>query len=118
MSNNIERIFEALASTPRRKILAYLAEAELTAGEIATRFEMSKPALSKHLRILEDAGLVASERRGQYIWYRLVGDNLVNTLNNFAVSLCPVGRPLVKEGAEAARRRTASPPGDSTEREP
>jgi DNA-binding transcriptional ArsR family regulator len=108
MSNSIDRIFEALASSPRRMILAYLAQAELTAGEIATRFEMSKPALSKHLRILEDAGLVQSERRGQYIWYRLVGDDLVNTLTNFAFTLCPVGRPLRQEGIDVAKRRTRS----------
>jgi ArsR family transcriptional regulator len=43
----MDTIFDALASTPRRKILAYLAEAELTAGEIAARFSMSKPAISK-----------------------------------------------------------------------
>ena len=54
----MEKVFEALASTPRRKILAYLSETDLTAGEIASRFEMSKPAISKHLQILEDAGLI------------------------------------------------------------
>ena len=48
----MDRIFEALASTPRRKILAYLNEGELTAGEIGERFDFSKPALSGHLRIL------------------------------------------------------------------
>ena len=48
----MDAIFEALASTARRKILAYLAEAELTAGEIASRFEMTKPSISKHLSIL------------------------------------------------------------------
>ena len=39
----MQNLFEALASTPRRKILAYLAEADLTAGDVAARFEMSKP---------------------------------------------------------------------------
>ena len=42
----MNKIFEALASAPRRKILAYLAEVDLTAGEIAARFDMSKPAIS------------------------------------------------------------------------
>ncbi|QDQ29257.1 helix-turn-helix transcriptional regulator [Chitinimonas arctica] len=96
----MESVFEALASTPRRKILAYLSEAELTAGDIASRFEMSKPALSQHLRILEHAGLVESTRRGQFIWYRLVPDNLANTLANFAASVCPVGAGLKKESRE------------------
>ncbi len=61
----MQRIFEALASTVRRKILACLSEAELTAGEISARFAMSKPAVSQHLSILSAAGLVTSEKRGQ-----------------------------------------------------
>lgn len=93
----MNQIFEALASTPRRMILAYLAEAELTAGEIAERFDMSKPSLSRHLRILENAGLVVSEKRGQFVVYRLVREHLVNTLNGFVSSVCPVAAPLKKE---------------------
>ncbi len=93
----MDSIFEALASTPRRKILAYLAEAELTAGDIAARFSMSRPAISKHLSILENAGLVRGERRGQFIHYALVTDSLVNTLNGFVQEVCPVSRPLKRE---------------------
>lgn len=100
----MERVFEALASSPRRKILAYLSEAELTAGEIAERFDMAKPSLSKHLRILENAGLVQSDKRGQFVFYRLVRDNLVNTLNGFVSNVCPVARPLKKESRELKRR--------------
>ena len=48
-----DKVFEALASTTRRKILAYLSEGPLTAGVVAERFEMSQPAVSKHLSILE-----------------------------------------------------------------
>lgn len=103
--SSIERVFEALASTPRRKILAYLSEVELTAGDIASRFEMSKPALSKHLRILEDAGLVTSDKRGQFVWYRLVPDNLVNTLGGFAASICPVAGPLKRESKQLKQRK-------------
>ena len=103
----MEKIFEALASSPRRKILAYLSEAELTAGEIAARFDMTKPSLSKHLRILENAGLVESEKRGQFVFYRLVRDNLVNTLNGFVSSVCPVARPLKKE-SKAMKGRGAA----------
>lgn len=93
----IDRIFEALASRPRREILAYLSEQELTAGEIAGRFAMSAPAVSRHLSVLETAGLVNSERRGQYVYYQLNRDNLVNTLTGFAFELCPRGRPLKRE---------------------
>jgi DNA-binding transcriptional ArsR family regulator len=95
----MEKVFEALASTPRRKILAYLSEVELTAGEIAARFDMSKPAISKHLQILENAGLVKSEKRGQFVHYSLVPDNLANTLNGFVQKLCPVSTPLRRESA-------------------
>jgi len=95
----MEKVFEALASTPRRKILAYLSEIELTAGEIAARFDMSKPAISKHLQILENAGLVKSEKRGQFVHYSLVPDNLANTLNGFVQKLCPVSTPLRRESA-------------------
>ena len=100
----MQRVFEALSSVTRRKILAYLAHAELNAGEIAARFEMSKPAVSQHLAILEGAGLVASEKRGQYVFYRLVPDNLTNTLHGFVQEVCPVSRPLKAESADLARR--------------
>lgn len=100
----IEKVFEALASAPRRKILAYLSGGSLTAGAIAARFEMTKPSLSKHLGILENAGLIAGEKRGQFIHYSLVRDNLVNTLNGFVQDVCPVARPLKKESREKAKK--------------
>jgi ArsR family transcriptional regulator, arsenate/arsenite/antimonite-responsive transcriptional repressor len=93
----MQTVFEALSSTPRRSILAYLSEAELTSGEIASRFAMSKPAISKHLSILENAGLVRSEKRGQFVVYSLCRDNLANTLMGFVQEVCPVSRPLKAE---------------------
>ena len=104
----MQKVFEALASTPRRKILAYLAHAELSAGEIASRFEMSKPAVSQHLSVLENADLVTSEKRGQFVFYRLVADNLANTLNAYVQEVCPVSRPLKAESASLARDRVAA----------
>lgn len=92
-----QRIFQALSSQVRRKILAYLAHSSLTAGEIASRFEMSKPSVSQHLSVLETAGLIASDKRGQFVHYRLVEDSLVNTLNGFVQDVCPVSRPLKRE---------------------
>lgn len=99
----MQKVFEALASTPRRKILAYLAHAELSAGEIAARFQMSKPAISQHLAILENAGLVASDKRGQFVFYRLIPDALANTLNGYVQEVCPVSRPLKSESAAIAK---------------
>ncbi len=101
----MDQIFAALASTPRRKILAYLSETELSAGEIAARFDMTKPSLSKHLRILESAGLITSDKRGQFIFYRLQGDNLVNTLASFMQAVCPVAQGLKEESRALAAKK-------------
>lgn len=101
----MERVFQALASTPRRKILAYLAHAELSAGDIAARFEMSKPAVSQHLSVLENAGLIVSEKRGQFVFYRLVPAALTNVLNGYVQEVCPVSRPLKVESRALAEKR-------------
>ena len=103
----MQRVFEALSSTVRRKILAYLAHSELTAGEIAARFEMSKPAVSQHLSVLESAGLVKSEKRGQFVHYSLTPDNMLNTLNDFVTEVCPGAKPLKRESARAAAKKAA-----------
>lgn len=102
----MEKVFEALSSTVRRKILAYLSATSLTAGEIAQRFDITKPSLSKHLRVLENAGLIAGEKKGQYIHYSLVQTNLVNTLSGYLQEVCPVGRPLRKESRVKAKEKT------------
>ncbi len=103
MSTSVaQRVFEALSSAPRRKILAYLSHTTLTAGEIAGRFDMSKPSISQHLGVLEAAGLIAKEKRGQFIHYSLVENNLVNTLNGFVQDVCPVGRPIKRESKALA----------------
>jgi DNA-binding transcriptional ArsR family regulator len=101
----MDRIFEALASTPRRKILAYLTEGELTAGEIGERFDFSKPALSGHLRILEDAGLISREKRGQFTYFKQVPERLANTIFAWAAEVCPVAGPLKRESRANARKR-------------
>ncbi len=101
----MEDTFQALSSAVRRKILAYLSKTSLTAGEIAQRFEISKPALSKHLNILENAGLIAGEKKGQYVHYSLVKDNLFASMNDFLVNFCPEGRPLKMESEQLANKK-------------
>ncbi|MCL1500136.1 transcriptional regulator [Xanthomonas nasturtii] len=101
---SIDRIFEALASRPRREILAYLSAQELTAGQIGERFAMSAPAISRHLSVLSAAGLVSSERRGQFVVYRLTPDNMVNTLSGFAFEVCPKAGPLQRESRKRAKK--------------
>jgi ArsR family transcriptional regulator, arsenate/arsenite/antimonite-responsive transcriptional repressor len=100
----MNKVFEALASAPRRRVLAYLSEAELTAGDIAARFAMSKPAISRHLAILESAGLIQGDKRGQFVHYRLVRESLINVLNGYVQEVCPVSRPLKRESKRLGGR--------------
>ncbi|MBK9375342.1 MAG: winged helix-turn-helix transcriptional regulator [Holophagales bacterium] len=64
-------VFKALADPTRRRILEYLREGDLNAGEIAERFDMTKPSISHHLSLLKQARLVQDVRRGQNIVYSL-----------------------------------------------
>ena len=98
--------FQALSSSVRRKILAYLSKTSLTAGEIAKRFDMSKPALSKHLNILLNAGLINRDKQGQFIHYSLVKENLFASMNDFLVNFCPEGRPLKMESVEIEKKKS------------
>lgn len=63
--------FSALADETRREILALLRDGSLTAGGVAEAFHLSKPTISHHLKVLAEAGLVRSERRGTTIVYTL-----------------------------------------------
>ena len=63
--------FKALADPTRRRILELLRDGDLTAGELAEHFDISKPSLSHHLATLKSAGLVSDERRGPNIVYSL-----------------------------------------------
>lgn len=76
-------VFSALADDTRRAILGQLRHGSLPAGEIAAHFHLSKPTISHHLKVLEAAGLVRSERRGTSIVYTLqtnVLEDLARTL--------------------------------------
>ena len=64
-------LLKALADPTRRRILELLRDGDLTAGELAEHFDISKPSLSHHLATLKSAGLVSDERRGQNIVYSL-----------------------------------------------
>jgi DNA-binding transcriptional ArsR family regulator len=64
-NHQLDLVFAALADPTRRAILAKLAERETTVGELARPFEISRPAISKHLRVLERAGLVRRARDGR-----------------------------------------------------
>lgn len=63
--------FKALSDPTRRKILELLREKDMTAGEIADHFQMTKPSISHHLSLLKQAQMVYDERKGQNIYYSL-----------------------------------------------
>lgn len=68
---SINETFKALADPTRRKILDLLKEQDMTAGDIAEHFDMSKPSISNHLNLLKHAQLIWDERKGQHIVYSL-----------------------------------------------
>ena len=69
--NKLNSLFKALNDPTRREILELLKEKDLTAGEIAAQFNISKPSISHHLDLLRQAGLVVSVKEGQFIYYSL-----------------------------------------------
>jgi ArsR family transcriptional regulator, arsenate/arsenite/antimonite-responsive transcriptional repressor len=73
-------LFKALNDQTRREIVEMLKKKDMTAGEIADRFNISKPSISHHLDLLKQAGLVEAVKQGQFIYYSLnttVVDDLV-----------------------------------------
>ncbi|SDC62446.1 MULTISPECIES: autorepressor SdpR family transcription factor [unclassified Candidatus Frackibacter] len=83
MTLNFDQTFKALADNNRRKILILLKEKDLTAGEIAEEFNISKPSISHHLKILKNADLVDARREGQNIYYSLKMTVFQEILNGF-----------------------------------
>lgn len=69
--NDLNALFKALNDPTRREILELLKAKDLTAGEIADQFNISKPSISHHLDLLRQAGLVVSAKEGQFIYYSL-----------------------------------------------
>ncbi len=76
----MNNIFKALNDPARREILTMLRESDMTAGEIASKFEMTAPSISHHLDKLKQAGMVTTIKKGQFIHYSLnttVMDDLI-----------------------------------------
>jgi len=82
-------IFRALADSTRRQILQELRARELAAGEIASRFPISGPSISRHLGVLKGAGLVRERREANRIFYSLVEDRLALCIGRFLSAVCP-----------------------------
>jgi ArsR family transcriptional regulator len=71
MASALNQTFKAIADPTRREILRMLRKEEMTAGDLAARFDMTKPTMSHHFAVLKGAGLITSRRDGQTIWYAL-----------------------------------------------
>jgi len=96
-------VFRALADPTRRQILQDLREGELAAGDIAGRFSISAPSISRHLTVLKSAGLVEDRRDGNRILYSLVGDRLATSVGDFLSSVCPDQMILRKRREQKAK---------------
>ena len=82
----MNKVFKALNDPTRREILKMLRDKDLTAGQIAERFDISKPSISHHLEILKNADLVSAEKQGQYVVYSL-NTTILDELINFFMDL-------------------------------
>jgi ArsR family transcriptional regulator len=100
----MDKIFKALSSEPRRRILHYLAEEPMSVGEIADNFEMAMPSISKHLGILKDAGVVRMQKRGQYVLYTLDRDQLTGQLYDFLSTFCDQARDIADQKPRRKKR--------------
>lgn len=69
--NTANNAFKAIADPARREILRLLRAGEMTAGDLAGHFDMSKPTMSHHFSVLSEADLITRRREGQTIWYGL-----------------------------------------------
>ena len=67
----MNKVFKALSDETRREILKILSKGDMSMGDIANNFNMSKPAISKHLDILKNAKLITAEKKGQFIIYSI-----------------------------------------------
>lgn len=76
MSDPLDAVFAALADPTRRAILAMLLEDDMAVTDVALPFQMSLAAISKHLGVLAEAGLIAQEKRGRVKWCKLDPDAL------------------------------------------
>jgi DNA-binding transcriptional ArsR family regulator len=76
MSSSLDAVFAALADPTRRAILGMLLEDDMAVTDVAEPFAMSLAAISKHLGVLAEAGLISRERRGRVIWCKLEPDAL------------------------------------------
>jgi DNA-binding transcriptional ArsR family regulator len=100
----VEAAIRAIAEPRRREILRLVWTAELAAGEIASHFEVTRPAISQHLRVLKEAGLVSERRDGTKRLYRARPESIAE-LRAYLESYWDENLRLLKEAAEQEEQR-------------
>jgi DNA-binding transcriptional ArsR family regulator len=97
-------VFEAIAQPKRREILRLLAGGELSAGEIASRFDVTQPAISQHLKVLKEAGLISERRDAQRRLFSVRPEGLED-LHGFLGEVLPASLERLKQAAEEEERK-------------
>jgi DNA-binding transcriptional ArsR family regulator len=100
----MEEAIRAIAEPNRRRILQLVTTKELSAGEIASRFEITRPAVSQHLGVLREAGLVSERREGTRRLYSLRPEGFKD-LKSFLEAFWDEGLERLKEAAELEEGR-------------
>jgi DNA-binding transcriptional ArsR family regulator len=100
----MEEALRAIAEPNRRRILTLVSSNELSAGEIAARFEITRPAVSQHLSVLREAGLVSERREGTRRLYRLRPEGFAD-LRSFLEAFWDEGLERLKDAAELEEGR-------------
>ena len=100
----MEAALKAIAAPNRRRILSLVRGAELSAGEIAEHFDVTRPAVSQHLTVLKEAGLVNERRNGTRRLYRARPEGLAE-LREFLEELWDERLDLLKQEAELEEER-------------
>jgi DNA-binding transcriptional ArsR family regulator len=99
----VETALKAIAAPRRRHILTLVRDDELTAGEIASHFDVTRPAISQHLNVLKEAGLVSERRNGTRRLYRARPEGLAE-LKEFLESFWSERLDALKREAEKEER--------------
>ena len=97
-------VFEAVAQPKRREILRLLSGGEMSAGEIASHFAVTQPAVSQHLKVLKEVGLVSERRDGTRRLLSVRPEGLAE-LHSFLAEVLPAGLERLKVAAEAEERK-------------
>ena len=104
----VNRVFKALSDPTRRRVLQLLRERPMMAGELSEQFPVSKPTMSAHFSVLQEAGLIQAEKTGRTIVYRLKMSVLEEALLGFAQTL---GWDIKPNGAARPTRRRSGTQG-------